>query len=244
MIIPNITRDLINHVVIIATGLDKTSGTIYAYVRKDSDGYYLKADNTWVTPAPTGIDLPVATYVNQGLWKLNLQASVTNVLIPGDSVSCRMTDSETPALATVISDVVEHVVDLLTSTRSVFAGGNVASVTSLTASFLDVAVSSRLASASYVAPPTAEFIASCVYQLVSGSFEEVSALLHKNSVIDQQSYDAGGNMLSARLRSYDSASNLLLSGSTGLSYTFAVSASYGMVGYVSGALNSFSLRSI
>lgn len=152
MIVPNTARDLLCHVVTLADGLDKTSGTIYAYVRRDSDGYFLKADNTWASGAPTGADLPTGTYVAQGIWKKNLSAAVTNALTAGDSVSCRMTDHETPASATVTSDVAEHLVDALTNTRSTYAGGAVASVTGAVGSVagqtlanLDAAVSSRLA---------------------------------------------------------------------------------------------------
>ena len=114
MIVPNTSRDLLCHVVILETGLDKTSGTIYAYVRRDSDGYYLKADNSWASGVPTGANVPTATHVAQGIWKLTLSAAVTGALAVGEAVTCRMTDNETAASATVTSDVVEHLVDIPT----------------------------------------------------------------------------------------------------------------------------------
>ena len=112
MIAPGTALDLICHVVILATGLDKTTGTIYAYVRRDSDGHWLKADGSWTatTAAPAGADLPTATYLAQGVWRLSLSAGVTGALTLGDKLACRMTDNETPASATVVSDVVEHMV--------------------------------------------------------------------------------------------------------------------------------------
>jgi hypothetical protein len=114
MIVPNTARDLVCHVIIIATGLDKTSGTIYAYIRRDSDGYYLWSGGSWSATLPTSTDIPTATYIAQGLWRYTLSSGATNALTPGMSVSCRMTDNATPASATVTSDVVEHLVDKLT----------------------------------------------------------------------------------------------------------------------------------
>lgn len=54
----------------------------------------------------------------------------------------------------------------------------------------------------------------------------ILGLLHENAVLDQQTYDGGGSLISARLRVYDSKTNALSAGLTGLSFTYAIQASY------------------
>lgn len=112
MILPGTPIDFVNHVVILETGLDKTSGTIYAYVRRSSDGYWwsLAAGGSWVVSKPTGGSVPTATALAHGLWRLTFSALQTSTLQVGDVIVCRMTDNETEATATVTSDVVEHTV--------------------------------------------------------------------------------------------------------------------------------------
>jgi hypothetical protein len=54
----------------------------------------------------------------------------------------------------------------------------------------------------------------------------ILGLLHQNSVIDQEVYNVDGNMVSSRIRSYDSAANATAAGSTGLLFTWQVSVTY------------------
>lgn len=112
LIMPGAPADLINHVVYLATGKDVTAAVIYCYIRRQSDGNWwsLAAGGSWVPVMPTGADLPLATYIAQGMWKLNLPDVVTAALTEGDSLVCRMTDSEVEATATVTSDVAEYTV--------------------------------------------------------------------------------------------------------------------------------------
>lgn len=62
---------------------------------------------------------------------------------------------------------------------------------------------------------------------------KVLGLVYENSVIDQQSYDVDGNLLSGRVRSYDSATNANQASAVspapytiGLRYTWNVTAAY------------------
>jgi hypothetical protein len=54
----------------------------------------------------------------------------------------------------------------------------------------------------------------------------ILGLLHENSVVDQTVYDANGNLLTARVRAYDSKANALVAGVTGLRFTWSVTAQY------------------
>jgi hypothetical protein len=54
----------------------------------------------------------------------------------------------------------------------------------------------------------------------------VLALSYDNVVQDQQVYDSGKRLTSARLRCYDSAAHALAAGTTGLLYTYAIAATY------------------
>lgn len=114
MIVPNVAFDLVFHLVILASGLPKTSGTIYCYVRRKSDGKWLKADGTWTasTTAPTGADVPTATHTKAGLWKLTLSSATTTGLGDGEVLHAVALDSETEASATVVSDCVQEAVHL------------------------------------------------------------------------------------------------------------------------------------
>lgn len=51
-------------------------------------------------------------------------------------------------------------------------------------------------------------------------------LMHENSVFDEQFYDVSGNLLSGRVRSYDSVANATLASTTGLLYQWSVNATY------------------
>lgn len=52
------------------------------------------------------------------------------------------------------------------------------------------------------------------------------ALNHENAVLDQQTYDAGRRLLTARLRGYDSQANALLAGTQGLLFEWYIQAGY------------------
>lgn len=54
----------------------------------------------------------------------------------------------------------------------------------------------------------------------------ILGLLHENTVFDQQIYDTGGNLVSGRLRAYDTKAHALSAGLTGLLFTWNLSASY------------------
>ena len=51
-------------------------------------------------------------------------------------------------------------------------------------------------------------------------------LVYDNSIVDQQVFDADENLLSARIRAYDSKANALLAGLTGLRFQYKVEAEY------------------
>lgn len=52
------------------------------------------------------------------------------------------------------------------------------------------------------------------------------ALNHENAVLDQQTYDAGRRLLTARLRGYNNAANAALAGPTGLLFEWHIQAGY------------------
>lgn len=54
----------------------------------------------------------------------------------------------------------------------------------------------------------------------------ILGLQHENTFIDNQAYDGNRNLLSARVRSYDSPTNATAAGTTGLVATYAVTATY------------------
>lgn len=110
-IIPGVAFDLTWRVRIIASALPKTSGTLYAYVRRMSDGYWLNANASWTVGVPTGAALPVATHLAQGLWRLTLALGTTALLTTGDALLGLLSDSETPASATVDCAEIEWAVD-------------------------------------------------------------------------------------------------------------------------------------
>lgn len=58
--------------VVLATGAPLVAGTVHCFVKRDSDGKWLKADTTWTadTTKPTGDDIPTMTHVSGGLWTL------------------------------------------------------------------------------------------------------------------------------------------------------------------------------
>jgi hypothetical protein len=51
-------------------------------------------------------------------------------------------------------------------------------------------------------------------------------LLHENTVVDSQTYDGSGYLLTSRIRSYNSKANANTAGLTGLLYTWTMTASY------------------
>lgn len=56
----------------IADGLALTAGTVNCFVKRKSDGHWLKADGSWTadTTKPTGADIPTMTHISGGLWVL------------------------------------------------------------------------------------------------------------------------------------------------------------------------------
>ena len=54
----------------------------------------------------------------------------------------------------------------------------------------------------------------------------ILGLLHHNAVLDQQVYDPDGNLLTARIRAYDTRAHADLAGLTGLLFTWSVVAVY------------------
>lgn len=54
----------------------------------------------------------------------------------------------------------------------------------------------------------------------------ILGLVHENSVVDQQIYDADENLLSARIRSYDTRANALAATGVGLRFQYMVQAEY------------------
>src|SRR5574343_121413 len=85
---------------------------------------------------------------------------------------------------------------------------------------LDVAVSTRLAAASYTAPDNAS-IATILANTV-----RLLGLTHDNVYIDQHAFDGDGNLTGARLRCYDSKTNADTHDVTGLQGTYLVTATY------------------
>ena len=61
---------------------------------------------------------------------------------------------------------------------------------------------------------------------VKTSILRLLGLHHENTFIDQQSYDAEGNLLGARVRLYDSKPSALGGGSSGVVATYSVIATY------------------
>lgn len=51
-------------------------------------------------------------------------------------------------------------------------------------------------------------------------------LVHQNSVVDNATYDPDGNLISSRLRCYDSAINAIPGGSSGLLFEYEINATY------------------
>lgn len=54
----------------------------------------------------------------------------------------------------------------------------------------------------------------------------ILGLNHENSVVDNNVYNAGGNIISSRIRHYDTKTNALVAGAAGLLDTWTVSATY------------------
>jgi hypothetical protein len=58
------------------------------------------------------------------------------------------------------------------------------------------------------------------------NIKRILGLVHENSVVDQQTYNGNGMLLTARIRNYDSKANADLAGATGLLFTWYVTAIY------------------
>ena len=54
----------------------------------------------------------------------------------------------------------------------------------------------------------------------------ILGLLHENTVVDLQTYDGNGQLLTSRIRSYDSKANANLAGAAGLLYSWTMTAVY------------------
>lgn len=61
---------------------------------------------------------------------------------------------------------------------------------------------------------------------VHAALNRILGLVQENVVHDQQVYDGDGNLLSARVRTYDSAANALIAGGAGLVAQYALAAAY------------------
>jgi hypothetical protein len=61
-------------------------------------------------------------------------------------------------------------------------------------------------------------------------------LQHDNTVIDMQVYDVNGNLLSARVRVYDTKPNAITAGLTGLQFQYSVTAAY-----ITGQLSNYTM---
>lgn len=70
---------------------------------------------------------------------------------------------------------------------------------------------------------------------VKTSITRLLGLQHENTVIDQQAYLGDGNLLSARVRLYDSKPNAMAAGGTGVVAAYTVAATYD----VNGRLDSY-----
>ena len=58
------------------------------------------------------------------------------------------------------------------------------------------------------------------------NIKRILGLVHENSVVDMQTYNSNGRLLTARIRAYDSKTNADLAGLTGLLFTWNMSATY------------------
>lgn len=54
----------------------------------------------------------------------------------------------------------------------------------------------------------------------------ILGLLHENTVVDQQTYNTNNQLLTARIRAYDSKTNADLAGATGLLFTWHANATF------------------
>lgn len=159
-------------------------------------------------------ELTQAAVASVGVTITTKYKSVNTAMAPGTSVQVVAFDPDDVAALGLTN------LDAAVSSRSTFAGGAVSSVTGnvggnvlgyvsavvgLTASYLDAPVTSRASSSLAL---------------------EAVAMLHKNSVLDNNTYNSDGRLLSARLRCYDSNVNAALSGSTGLLFSYSISGSY------------------
>lgn len=61
---------------------------------------------------------------------------------------------------------------------------------------------------------------------IKSNILRILGLQHENTVVDQQVYDVDQNLISARVRCYDSKANALSAGATGLRFTYTVTAEY------------------
>lgn len=64
----------------------------------------------------------------------------------------------------------------------------------------------------------------------------ILGLVHQNAVLDNQTYNAEGNLVSARLRIYDTKANAQAAGTTGLLFQYTINAVY-----VAGELTSYTV---
>lgn len=58
------------------------------------------------------------------------------------------------------------------------------------------------------------------------NIKRILGLVHENSVVDMQTYNGTGQLLTARIRNYDSKTNADLAGATGLLFTWFLTATY------------------
>lgn len=58
------------------------------------------------------------------------------------------------------------------------------------------------------------------------NIQRILGLVHENSVVDMQTYNGTGQLLTARIRNYDSKTNADLAGASGLLFTWYLTAIY------------------
>jgi ribosomal protein S24E len=71
---------------------------------------------------------------------------------------------------------------------------------------------------------------------IKSSLVRILGLHHENAVVDMQTYDTEGNMVTARVRIYDSKANAQAGGATGVVNQYSIAAAY-----TGGALSKYTM---
>lgn len=251
--------------VVLATGAPLTTGTVHCFVKRDSDGKWLKADTTWTTDTtkPTGGDIPTMTHVSGGLWTLAhtpAAADYYNINCIDEPVTC-FPDNRTErvnsfdsfkadvsGLSTFdpIADEVK-LTDVYNAAKTAAQPGDEMVASNMVAApdnATITAIDAKTAKLTFtpenkvIAEATidAEEVAQDLFEAgvaSSADMETIAELVRRslglmkeNSFVDNTTYDTKGNLLSARIRIYDSAANANTHGATGLIGTYNYQATY------------------